>query len=177
MNYPLLFALACSAALSASAGTAYLVVIGPAPLRFEGRPRPVPRALALLPPLPMHDPLPVAPPTNAVTQTTVTNLPAATVVVSPPVPAPGQANPAGIPATNPPPLVVLPGPLPPPTGPLLGPWLDPNDPQSLLTAQMLIHYFRPQGTNAPGPTVATPLFIPPRPAGSFPSSTVRYSTP
>lgn len=174
MNRTLVFVLACSAALSASAGAAYLAVIGPAPLRFEARARPVPRARALLPPLLMQDPLPPAPPTNAVTQTTATNPPPAMVTTNLPVAvAPHLPVVTTVSVTNPPPLVLLPGPLQP-TGPLLGPLFDPN---SLLTAQMLIHYFRPLGTNASGANVAVPLFIPPRPAPPPPSSTVRYTTP
>lgn len=175
MNRLLLLVLASTVALSASAGAGYLAVIGPAPLRFEGRTRPVPRALALLPPLLMQDPLPPAPPTNAVAQTTATNPPPETVTVAPPAPVLTNLPIATtLTATNPP-VVLLPGPLSP-TGPLLGPLIDPNDPNSLLTAQMLIHYFRPLGTNASGASIITPLFTPPRPA-SPPSSTVRYSTP
>ncbi|KAF0171169.1 MAG: hypothetical protein FD161_4383 [Limisphaerales bacterium] len=177
MNRPLLFVFACSAALSASAGAAYLAVIGPAPLRFEGKVRPIARALALLPPLLMQDPLPPAPLTNAVTQATATNPPPETLTTNLPVAVvPHLPVVPTFPATNPP-VVLLPGPLPPPTGPLLGPLFDPNDPNSLLTAQMLIHYFRPLGTNAAGASVAVPLFIPPRAAPPPPSSTVRYTTP
>lgn len=176
MNRMLVFVLSCSAAVSATAGAGYLAVIGPAPLRFETRPRPLPRALAILPPLVMQDPLPLAPSTNTVAEVpppnppppaVATNLPVATITQVPIVPL--------LPPTNPP-VVLVPTPLPPPTGPLLGPLFDLNDPNSLLTAQMLIHYFRPQGTNTSGTSVAVPLFIPPRPA-SPPSSTVRYTTP
>lgn len=179
MNRALVFVLSCSAALSATAGAGYLAVIGPAPLRFETRPRPLPRAIAMLPPLNMQDPLPPAPATNTVAEATppspppppppavATNLPVATISQVPIVPL--------LPPTNPP-VLLVPTPLPPPTGPLLSPLFDPNDPNSLLTAQMLIHYFRPQGTNAAGANIAVPLFIPPRPA-SPPSSTVRYTTP
>ncbi len=175
MNRLLLLVLACFAALSASAGAGYLTVIGPAPLRFGGRARPVARALALLPPLLMQDPLPPAPPTNAVTQATVTNPPPETVTVAPPAPVVTNLPVVTTLAVTNPPVVLLPGPLSP-TGPLLGPLFDPNDPNSLLTAQMLIHYFRPLGTNASGASVVTPLFTPPQPAPP-PSSTVRYSTP
>ena len=157
--------------LSASAGAGYLAVIGPAPLRFEGRLRPVHRVLALLPPLLMEDPIPPVPATNTVTQIAASDLPPAPE--APPVPALPIVTTLSI--TNPP-IILLPGPLPP-TGPLLGPLFDPNDPNSLLTAQMLIHYFRPPGTNAPAAGVLGPLFIPPRPVAPPPSSTVRYTTP
>lgn len=177
MNRTLVFVFACSAALSASAGAAYLAVIGPAPLRFEARACPAPRARALLPPLLMQDPLPTALPTNAISQTTAPNPPPAMVTTNLPVAVvPNLPVVTTVSVTNPPPVVLLPGPLQP-TGPLLGPLFDPNDPNSLLTAQMLIHYFRPLGTNASGATVGVPLFIPPRPAPSPPSSTVRYTTP
>lgn len=175
MNRTLVFVFACSAALSASAG--YLAVIGPAPLRFETRAQPFPRARALLPPLLMQDPLPPVLPTNAVTQATATNPPPAMMTTNLPVAiVPNLPVAPVLPVTNPP-VVLLPSALPPPTGPLLGPLFDPNDPNSLLTAQMLIHYFRPLGTNASGANVAVPLFIPPRPASPPPSSTVRYTTP
>lgn len=177
MNRLLCLAFACSAALSASAGAGYLALIGPAPLRFEGRGRSPERARAQLPPLVMQD---SAPSTNAVAPALGTNAVAEvttpTAPIAPPV-APPQNLPVVALITNLPPVTLLPTPLPPPTGPLLGPWMDPNDPSSLLTAQMLIHYFRPFGTNAPGTTLLTPLFNPPRPASSPPSSTVRYSTP
>lgn len=175
MNRLLLLVLASLVALSASAGAGYLVVIGPAPLRFEGRARPVPRALALLPPLLMQDPLPPVPTTNVVAQTTATNTTPETVTVAPPAPVVTNLPIATTLAVTNPPVVLVPGPLTP-TGPLLGPLFDPNDPNSLLTAQMLIHYFRPLGTNASGASIVTPHFTPPRPA-SPPSSTVRYSTP
>lgn len=183
MNRPLLLALACSAALSASAGAGYLAVIGPAPLRFDGRARPFPRALALLPPLLLQDPVPPVPPTNVVALTTTTNPPPAAV----PVPV-LVAHPVPI-VTNLPvtttltvtnlPIVLPPFIMPPATGPLLSPMFDPNDPNSLLTAQMLIRYFRPLGTNGAGPGVIGPLFIPPPPAPPPlpPSSTIRYTTP
>lgn len=177
MNRLLCLTFACSAALSASAGAGYLALIGPAPLRFEGRVRSPERARALLPTLVMQD---AVASTNAVAPELGTNA-VTEVTASPPSIAPSIAPPAPLPVvtllTNLPPVTLLPTPLPPPTGPLLGPWMDPNDPNSLLTAQMLIHYFRPFGTNAPGTTVLTPLFSPPRPASSPPSSTVRYLTP
>lgn len=185
MNRLLWLVLVCSLALSASAGVGYLAVIGPAPLRFAGRARPLPHALALLPPLVLEDPLPPAPPTNTVALLTATNPPPAVaipVTMAPLVPAlpivPALTNPPLVTTllvTNPV-VPLLPFFPPPPTGPLLAPGFDPNDPNSLLTAQMLIHYFRPQGTNTAGTSVLGPLFIPPRPV-SPPSSTVRYTTP
>ncbi len=180
MNRPLCLALICSAALSASASAGYLALIGPAPLRFAGRARSVPQALARLPKLELEDPLPPVLLTNTVAVVTATNPPPVGVatVVTPPATPPVVTFPPAPPApvaTNPP--VVFPPFLPPPpTGLLLGPLLDPNDPNSLLTPQMLIQYFRPQGTNAPGVSVLAPFFSPPRPAVP-PSSTVRYTTP
>ncbi len=171
MNRLLLLALTSLAALSASAGAGYLAVIGPAPLRFEGRARPTPRAIAMLPPLLMQDPVTPAPPTNVVALAT-TNPPPPTV--TPPA-VTNTALVTTITVTNPP-IVLLPAPIPPATGPLLSPMFDPNDPNSLLTAQMLIRYFRPVGTNGAGTSVIGPLFLPPPPAPP-PASKATYSTP
>lgn len=181
MNRLFALVLSCPLALSASAGVGYLAIIGPAPLRFETRPRPIPSALALLPPLRLEEPLPPAPPTNALALLTATN-PQPAVAVAGPVavapPAPALTNlplATALLVTNP--IVpLLPFYPPAATGPLLAPGFDPNDPNALITAQMLIHYFRPQGTNTIGTSVLGPLFLPPRPA-SPPSSTIRYTTP
>jgi hypothetical protein len=175
MTKALFLLLACAAALSASAGAGYLAIIGPAPLRFAQRPKPVQLALAALPPLQMHDPEPVAPPTNIVTHVTATNAPQTITNALPVEPVTNAIVVPAVVVTNLP-VVAIQQPLPPPTGPLLGP-LDASDPNSLMTAQMLIHYFRPHGTNAVGVPIATPLFVPPRPAPLPPSSTVRYTTP
>ncbi len=171
MNRLLLLALISFVALSASAGAGYLAVIGPAPLRFEGRARPVPHAIAMLPPLLMQDPVPPAPPTNAVALATTNPPPPA---VAQPIPVITNVAVATVTVTNAP-IVFPPTAIPPATGPLLSPMFDPSDPNSLLTAQMLIRYFRPVGTNG-GTAVIGPLFLPPPPPQP-PSSKATYSTP
>lgn len=181
MNRLFALVLSCPLALSASAGVGYLAIIGPAPLRFEPRPRPIPRALALLPPLQLEEPLSPAPPTNALALLTATNPQPAVVVAGPVGVAPITPVLTNLPLVTPllvtnPIVPLLPFYPPPATGPLLAPGFDPNDPNALITAQMLIHYFRPQGTNVIGASVLGPLFLPPRPAPP-PSSTIRYTTP
>lgn len=174
MNRALILFVALASALSASAGAGYLALVGPVPVRFESRVKPIAAARALLPPLLMQDPLPPTPATNTVAAPTENPPPPAppTPPVVPVVPPPVAPT---ITVTNAP-APLPPAPIPPATGPLLSPLGGNYDPTSLLTPQMLIHYFRPQGTNAAGVNVLAPIFLPPPPP-TPPGSTVRYTTP
>ena len=141
---------------AASANT-YLSVLGPAPLRIYSPL--LPARVALLPPLAMFDPPPLPVPTSA--DSTTNQL----VQLGPPAPPPPLA-----PGTY--------GPPPPEasTSLVLDPTLGGSPPDSIITPQMLVQFFKPAGSNSLGGVWSVPAFVPPNPPATRPS-TATYRSP
>jgi hypothetical protein len=136
---------------------AYLPTVGPIPLRIR-RPAP-PSVPAVLPPLAMRDPEPAP-------QSTRTNLvaeiPTDMGKLSPDDPADGGADiGAGGDGRNP---------------------LDPGGTDAnvspIVTPGMLVHYFKPASSNAPGGAISLPVFLPasPPPPSTVPGGNVSSAT-
>lgn len=141
---------------AASANT-YLPALGPAPLRIFSPL--IPARVALLPPLAMFDPPPL--PVPASPDSTTNQV----VELGPPAPPPPLA-----PATYGPP------PPEPSTSIVLDPTLGGSPPDSIITPQMLVQFFKPVGSNCLGGAWSVPAFVPPNPPATRPS-TATYRSP
>lgn len=137
---------------------AYLPALGPEPLRIT-YPRNQP-LVAQLPPLAMFDPPPPAetPPPDSTTNQVVE--------VTPPVPPAPPAPPTlppDLPAYGPPPSGV--------TSPLVfDPTLPAPPSMPIVTPQMLVQFFKPVGSNCLGGAWSVPMFVPPDPPATKPST-------
>ena len=145
----------------------YLSVLGPAPLRIHSPSLPSPTAQ--LPPLPMFDPPPPASSPDSATNQAAKPPSGATPVLSAPT-APAL------------PLLLAPGPEvygPPSPDEAAGLVADstvgalPSAP--IVTPQMLVQFFKPLGSNCLGGTWSVPVFVPPSPPATKPSSATYQS--
>jgi hypothetical protein len=150
---------------SATAGTGYLPVVGPVPVRFQTPPAAVP--VLLWPPLiqPEKQTAPV--------EAQMTNAPAAEAPVSesPTIAVPSSATAADSPAAPlpPQPALVIPFPLPAVNQPN-------QEIDGIVDLQAQLNYLLSASTNEPGAKVIMPLFVPPAPPAPFPSSHATYES-